>query len=118
MQRSEKSALSYVAFEPTGAQVARPGGMGGPKGGGRAKKREFSLNENIQHAHRTTKGGLADSIASRIPPGQAGIFHYIQDHSCVQVPQGGANLAPKKAKMGPTTRPDGVQRRQNRAKMV
>ena len=34
------------------------------------------------------------------------------------LPQGGANLAPRKAKMGPTTRPDGVQRRQNRTKMV
>ena len=58
------------------------------------------------------------SIASRIPPGHAGIFDFIQDLSCVQLAQNGANLAPKKAKIGPTTRPDGVQRRQNRAKMV
>ena len=71
-----------------------------------------------QHAHRTTKGGLADSIASRIPLGHAGIFDFIQDLSCVQLPQNGANLALKKAKIGPTTRPDGVQRRQNRAKLV
>ena len=27
-------------------------------------------------------------------------------------------MAPKQAKIGPTTRPDGVQRRQNRAKLV
>ena len=35
-------------------------------------KREFfpSVSEGIRHAHRTTRGGLADLIASRIPPGQ------------------------------------------------
>ena len=67
---------------------------------------------------KQTYSSKMNSIASRIPPAHARIFDFIQDLSCVQFLQNGANLAPKKAKIGPTIRPDGVQRRQNRVKLV
>ena len=64
------------------------------EGLGRTSNREFS-----------TPSRDGRRIASRIPPGHAGIFHFIQDLSCVQVPQGGANSRPKKSKNGANNPP-------------
>ena len=57
---------------PNGAQGGRPGGMRGPRGGGRAKKKGRELNRYLSSDTPIAppNGGLADLIASRIPPGQ------------------------------------------------
>ena len=46
-----------------------PAGCADPLAGEALKKGKFKRLRDIQHATCTTEGGLADSIASRIPPG-------------------------------------------------